>query len=281
MRVGFCGLGIMGSRMAANLVRAGHELTVWTRTADKGRDWAAAHGATFVEDPSDVVGDIVITMVVDGDQVRDVARRLGDGHGRLLVDMSTIGPDAAREVAAEAAERGWRFVDAPVTGSSPKAEDGTLTIMAGGDAADVEAARALFDAMGSLLVPTGPVGSGQLVKVLNNALAAANAAALAQALTVADAAGADLDALVRVVGAGSGGSVMLDLKAGPMRDRDFTTLFKTAHMRKDVDLCLDAAGRAGTSFPSAELAANALRSAEDQGHGDDDFASLIVAYALG
>jgi 3-hydroxyisobutyrate dehydrogenase-like beta-hydroxyacid dehydrogenase len=278
MHVGFCGLGIMGSRMAANLVRAGHELTVWTRTTEKARSWAAEHRATAVEDPADVRGEVVITMLVDGPQVLDVAGRLGRGDGRLLVDMSTIGPAAAREVAAHAGAQGWAFVDAPVTGSSPKAEDGTLTIMAGGEEADVERARPLLEAMGSLIVHAGPVGHGQLVKLINNAVAAANAAALAQGLLVASAAGADLDALVQVMGAGSGGSAILDLKARPMRDHDWTTLFKAEHMLKDVRLCLEEAERAGVPFPAAAEARGALSAVVGRGLGDADFAALLEAY---
>ena len=278
MDIGFCGLGIMGSRMAANLARAGHDLTVWTRTTEKAERFAAEHRARAVADPSEVTGDVVITMVVDGDQVRGVSERLGDGDGRLLVDMSTIGPVAARDVAERATARGWRFVDAPVTGSSPKAEDGTLTIMAGGDAADIEQARPLFEAMGSLLVPTGPVGSGQLVKVLNNAVAAANTAAAAQALLVGKAAGADLDALVQVMNAGSGGSAVLALKAQPMLEHDFTTLFKAAHMLKDVRLALEEADGAGVPFPAAVGAGDALAAVVDDGQGDDDFAAMLVAY---
>jgi 3-hydroxyisobutyrate dehydrogenase-like beta-hydroxyacid dehydrogenase len=285
MTVTFLGLGIMGSRMAANLRRAGHDLRVWTRTSGKAEAWAAEHGATACVTPAEAAAgaDVVLSMVVDGGQVAAVltgpdGAASGAAPGTLFADMSTIGPEAARDIAATLAERGMRFVDAPVTGSSPKAEDGTLTIMAGGDAADVEQARPLFDAMGSLVVHAGPIGHGQLVKVINNSVAAANTATLAQALLVGRASGADLDALVRVMAAGSGGSAVLTLKAQPMLDHDWTTLFKLEHMLKDVRLCLDEAERAGVPFPAASAAADALAAGMDAQLGDADFAALLESY---
>jgi len=185
MRVGWIGLGIMGSRMAANLRRAGHELVVQNRTRGVADRWAAEHGGEVVGSPNEVAADVVVTMLVDGAQVEHAllgpegaARNAGDDT--LFVDMSTIGPEAARAIG----ERVPRFVDAPVTGSSPKAQDGTLTIMAGGERADVEQAWPLFEAMGALVVHAGPLGHGQQIKVINNALAAANTKALAEALVV-------------------------------------------------------------------------------------------------
>ena len=149
--------------------------------------------------------------------------------------------------------------------------------MAGGDAADVERARPLFEAMGETIVHAGDVGQGQMVKLVNNALAAANAVALGQALLAAKGTGADLDALVAVMGAGSAGSAMLDLKAGPMRAHDYATLFKTEHMLKDVRLCLEATEAAGVPFPAAATAREVLTATVGRGHGDDDFAAVIEA----
>jgi 3-hydroxyisobutyrate dehydrogenase-like beta-hydroxyacid dehydrogenase len=169
-----------------------------------------------------------------------------------------------------------RFVDAPVTGSSPKAEAGTLTIMASGASADVERARPLFDAMGEVVVTVGEsIGDAQTVKLINNAVAAANANTLAQALLVGKAAGVDLDALVEVMGAGSGGSTMLALKAGPMREHDSTTLFKLEHMLKDVRHCLEAGQAVGAPFPAAAAAREVLSAAMGRGLGDADFAALV------
>ena len=283
--VAFLGLGIMGSRMAANLRRAGHELTVWTRTEGKAEAWVAEHGGNAAPTPREAAAEasVVISMVVDGAQVADVLLG-GDGaahrtrSGTLFVDMSTIAPGDAVRLGVALQRRGLRFVDAPVTGSSPKAQDGTLTIMAGGETSDVERARPLLDVMGALVVHVGAVGQGQTVKVINNAVAAANAATLAQALIVGSAAGVDLDALEQVMGAGSGASAMLALKAGAMRTHDYATLFKTEHMLKDVRLCLDAAEAAGVPFPAAAAAGDALVAAVARGHGDDDFAAIVEAF---
>ncbi len=278
-RIGFLGLGIMGSRMAANLAAAGHPLTVWTHTDGKAEAWVRDHpGTTAAGTPGEAAeaADVLITMLVDGDQVMAIAKQL-TGPPKLLIDMSTIGPAAAHEVAAALPE-GWSFLDAPVTGSSPRAEDGTLTIMAGGESADFSRALPLFEAMGSLLLHVGPTGQGQTVKLINNAVAAVNAGTLAQALLVGSAAGVDLDALVRVMGSGSGASLMLELKAEPMRTHDYTTLFKLEHMLKDVRLCLQEAERAGVPFPAAEATSAALEQAADAGHGGDDFAAILASY---
>ncbi len=284
-RIGFLGLGIMGSRMAANLAAAGHPLTVWTRTEGKAQAWADAHPGTHAaETPAAVaIGtDVLITMVVDGPQVTAIVAGTDGlasaaGGPKLLVDMSTIGPAAAREVAAALPE-GWRFLDAPVTGSSPRAEDGTLTIMAGGAPEDFERVRPLFAAMGQLVLHVGDTGQGQMVKLINNAVAAVNAGTVAQALLVAAASGVDLDALVAVMAAGSGASLMLDLKAGPMREHSYDTLFKLEHMLKDVRLCLEESDRAGVPFPAAAATREALIAAHQRGHGADDFAAILEAY---
>jgi 3-hydroxyisobutyrate dehydrogenase len=279
MNLGWIGLGIMGSRQAANLRRAGHELTVWNRTAATAEEWAAEHGATVAGSPGEVSehAEIVFSMVVDGPQVQEVVVPAAR-EGVLFVDMTTTGPEWTRRIGDQLAERGARLVDAPVTGSSPKAQDGTLTIMCGGEAADVERVRPLLESMGSLIVHAGPLGAGQAVKLINNATAAANCATVAQALLVGSAQGLDLDALVEVMGGGSGGSAVLALKAAPMRAHDYSTLFKLGHMLKDVRLCLDEAKAAGTPFPAAEAACDALSSAMDRGHADDDFVSMLESF---
>jgi 3-hydroxyisobutyrate dehydrogenase-like beta-hydroxyacid dehydrogenase len=281
-RVGFIGLGIMGSRMAANLRRAGFELTVHNRTRAKAHDWAAEHGAAVADSPAAVAqrSDVLITMVVDGTQVESVL--LGEGgavhgahEGLLCVDMSTIAPSDTRRIGAELARHGIRFMDAPVTGSSPRAQDATLTIMAGGDPADFERARPLFETMGELVVHVGELGDGEMVKLINNAVAAVNAAVVGQALLVGSATGVDLDALVRVMEAGSGASAMLALKSRPMREHDYTTLFKLEHMLKDVRLCLEEGQAAGAPFSFAALAREILTAGRGRGLGDHDFAALI------
>jgi 3-hydroxyisobutyrate dehydrogenase-like beta-hydroxyacid dehydrogenase len=308
-RIGFIGLGIMGSRMAANVRRTGLPLTVWTHTPGKAARWAAEHDAVAVETPAEVAraSEIVVSMVVDGEQVASVL--LGDGGlargergadenvrqgsggagrrregvvdgarpGLLCVDMSTIAPTDTRRIGAALAERGVRMLDAPVTGSAPRAEAGTLTIMAGGEAEDFARARPLLEAMGEVIVHVGALGQGEMLKLINNSVGAANAAALAEGLLLARACGLDLDAFAQVLSSGSGASAQLDLKAGAMRAHDYTPLFKTAHMLKDVRLCLEEAQAAGMPFPAAAHARDLLAATVGRGHGEEDYAALIEA----
>lgn len=283
-RIGFLGLGIMGSRMAARVRRAGFPLTVWTNTPGKAARWAAEHDAVAVDTPAEVAraSDLVVSMVVDGEQVASVL--LGAGGvaetalpGVLCVDMSTVAPTDTRRIGAALAERGVRLLDAPVTGSSPRAEAGTLTIMAGGEAEDYTRARPLLETMGRVVVHVGELGQGEALKLINNALGAANAAALAEALLLARACGLDLDAFEQVVSAGSGASAQLELKAGAMRAHDYTPLFKTAHMLKDVRLCLEEAQAAGVPFPAAAHARDLLTATVGRGYAAEDYAALIEA----
>jgi 3-hydroxyisobutyrate dehydrogenase-like beta-hydroxyacid dehydrogenase len=280
--IGFIGLGIMGSRQAASLRRAGFELTVFNRTRERAEAWAAEHGGEVADSPRAVAENarVVITMVVDGAQVEEML--LGDDgavHGAradtLFIDMSTIGPADARRIGAALEERGHRFVDAPVTGSAPKAQDGTLTIMAGGTDDDMARAMPLLEAMGELIVHVGPAGSGQQVKVLSNAVSAVNCATLAQALAVGRRADVNLEALLKVMGGGSANSTMLQLKGEPMLAHDFTPLFKLEHMLKDVRLCLQEAREAGAAFPAAALAGELYAAGAGRGLGEQDFAAVL------
>jgi 3-hydroxyisobutyrate dehydrogenase-like beta-hydroxyacid dehydrogenase len=282
--VGFVGLGIMGSLMAASLVRAGHPVTAYNRTAAKAEAWAAEHGGRVAATPREAAAGAaaVITMVVDGPQVEELL--LGrDGAvggappGTLFIDCSTIAPADARRIGAALAERGHGFVDAPVSGSTPKAADGTLTIMAGGSEADFARARPFFEAMGETILHIGPLGHGQTVKVISNAVSATNAATLAQALVVGKATGVDLEALVAVLGASSSASTMVTLKAGPMLAHDYTPLFRLEHMLKDVGICLDESAAAGAPFPSAALARELYNAAMRRGLADEDFAAVLEA----
>jgi 3-hydroxyisobutyrate dehydrogenase-like beta-hydroxyacid dehydrogenase len=283
-RIGFLGLGIMGSRMAANVAKAGYALTVWTHTEGKARRWAQANGATAVDTPAQVAraSDIVVSMVVDGAQVESVlcgqsGVAEGAHDGLLCVDMSTIAPTDTRRVAARLQASGIAMIDAPVTGSSPRAEDGTLTIMVGGEQRDFERARPLLETMGELIVHVGELGQGEMLKLINNSLGAANAAAVAEALLLADATGVDLDALVQVTQSGSGASAQMQMKSQPMREHDYATLFKTEHLLKDVRLCLEEAQTVGVPFPAAAHARDMLAATMGRGHAADDYAALIEA----
>lgn len=278
-RIGFIGLGIMGSRMAANLQRGGFEVTVWNRTTRTAEEWAAEHGGSVAQSPAALAAeaDVVFTMVVDGPQVRELLLGrdgVADGAaaGLLCVDCTTIGQAAALEIGAALAARGMRMLDAPVTGSLPGARDGTLLIMVGGEADDLAQARPAMEAMGKTILHVGPLGAGQAIKVISNSVAVSNAVTVAEGLIAGQAAGVDLDALVAVMDGGAAGSRMLALKQQPMRTHDFTPLFRLGHMIKDVELCL---GAATVPFASAERALADMREAERLGHTDDDFAALV------
>jgi 3-hydroxyisobutyrate dehydrogenase-like beta-hydroxyacid dehydrogenase len=277
--VGFIGLGIMGSLQAMNLAEAGYELTVFNRTRAKAEAWVSEHGGTVADSPRAVAerSDVVITMVVDGGQVEAMidAALPGAREHTLFLDMSTIAPGTARSLDERLRAAGHAFVDAPVTGSSPKARTGTLVIMVGGADADVERARPLFEVMGEKIVHCGAVGQGQAVKVISNTITAINAATLAQGLVLGRRAGVDLDKLLEAMEGGSADSTMRLLKGKPMLAHDFTPLFKLAHMLKDVQLCLSEARTAGGAFPFAGLAAELYGAGVGRGLGDQDFAAIL------
>ena len=282
-RVAFLGLGIMGWPMAANLARAGFDLSVWTRTGEKAERFAAEHGASAAGTPAEAAegAGTVISMVVDAPEVEAVL--LGDsgaadalGDGGVCIDMSTIAPSAALRIGERLRERGLSLVDAPVTGSRPRAEDGTLTIMVGAEERDFERAAPLLDAMGRLVVRVGPPGHGAMTKVIANTVTAINAAALAEALAMVGKAGLDADAFLEVAGSGSSASTMMELKARPMLDRDFEPLFKLEHMLKDVRHCLAEARELGIELRLAEVAERLYAEAEAAGQGERDFAAVAT-----
>jgi 3-hydroxyisobutyrate dehydrogenase-like beta-hydroxyacid dehydrogenase len=282
-RVAFAGLGIMGGPMAANLARAGFEVTVFTRTREKAERFAAEHDARAAASPAEAGSgaDAFVSIVPDAPQVEELlfgeegaAEALPDGA--LVVDMSTISPTASREIAGRLAPR--PYVEAPVSGSKPKAEDGTLTIMAGGSPEDFDRARPLFDAMGELIVRVGPTGHGQMAKLLTNTMGAVNAAVLAEAVRAAKAAGLDRDAFMEVAAGSAGASAMLALKGPPMFEERFEpALFKLEHMLKDVRHCIDEARALGIDLPLGSLAETLYARAAEAGRGEQDFAAVYTA----
>ena len=283
-RIGFIGLGIMGSRMAANLAAAGYELTVWNRTAATAEAFAAEHGVNVAATPAELAAasDVVIKIVVNGEQVEEILVGeqgviAGAREGMLCIDMSTISPQMAQSLGERLGTHGIAFIDAPVTGSSPGAEAGTLTIMAGGSEADLQRAAPIFDVLGAKTVHCGAVGQGQMIKVITNAIAASNAAVLAQALIVARGAGVDLAALTEVIDGGAADSRMAQLKAQPMIERQYDTLFRLDHMIKDVDLALELAAAEKIPFDYAAQTRELMAEASAEGFGEVDFAALYEA----
>ena len=282
-RVAFCGLGIMGGPMAANLARAGFELSVWTRTSEKAERFASEHGARAAARPADAAAgaEALITMVPDSPEVESTLFGAGGaanalGSGALAIDMSTIAPSAANAIGDRLPEGGVDFLEAPVSGSRPKAEDGTLTIMAGGGRDAFERALPLLEAMGERIVHVGPRGHGQLAKLLTNTMGAVNAAALAEAVLTVKRAGVDPDAFLEVAGGSAGASTVLTLKGRPMFDEDFEPLFKLEHMLKDVRHCLDEARSLGVELRLGALA-ETLYARAAAGHAEEDFAAVITA----
>jgi 3-hydroxyisobutyrate dehydrogenase-like beta-hydroxyacid dehydrogenase len=269
--------------MAAHLVRAGFEVTVYTRTREKAERFAAEHGARAGATPADAAegADAFVSIVPDAPQVEEVlfgddgaAAALPDGA--LVVDMSTIAPTASRAIAERLAPR--PYVEAPVSGSKPKAEDGTLTIMAGAAPEHFAKARPLFDVMGERIVHVGPIGHGQMAKLLTNTMAAINAAGLAEAVRTAEAAGLDRDAFLEAAAGSAGASAMLNLKGPPMFEERFQpALFKLEHMLKDVRHCLDEARALGIELRLGALAETLYARAAETGHGGEDFAAVYAA----
>jgi 3-hydroxyisobutyrate dehydrogenase len=283
-RVAFAGLGIMGAPMAANLVRAGLEVAVYTRTREKAERFAAEHdGARAAATPADAANDAdaFVSIVPDAPQVEEIlfgedgaAEALPEGA--LVVEMSTIAPTASREIAERLAPRS--YVEAPVSGSKPKAEDGTLTIMAGGSPEDFARAKPLFDILGERIVHVGPVGHGQLAKLLTNTMGAVNAAALAECVHVAKTAGLDRQAFLEVASGSAGASAMVTLKGEPMFEERFEPpLFKLEHMLKDVRHCIAEARALGVELKLGALAETLYVYAADEGLGEKDFAAVYSA----
>jgi 3-hydroxyisobutyrate dehydrogenase len=280
-RVAFVGLGIMGAPMARNLREAGFELSVYTRTREKAERFAAEHGARAAATPAEAAegADAFITMVPDAPEVEEVldAAVATLPEGALVVDMSTTSPTASRAIAERVAPRD--FVEAPVSGSQPKAEDGTLTIFGGGEQAAFERARPLFDAMGELIVHVGPLGHGQLAKLLTNSMGAVHAAVLAEAIRTAKAAGLDEDAFLTVAAGSAGASGVLNLKGRPMfEERWEPALFKLEHMLKDVRHTLEEARALGIELRLPALAEGFYARADEEGHGEDDFSAVYTAF---
>ena len=282
-RVGFIGLGIMGRGMAHNLLRAGFDLTVWNRTAGRMDDLVAA-GAKAAASPADLASrcDLVITCVSDTPDVQAVI--LGPSGvieqvraGALLVDMSTISPAATREIAARLAEKGASMLDAPVSGGSEGAAKGTLSIMVGGAAADVERAMPVFQAMGKTITHVGGQGDGQMVKLVNQILVVGNALAMSEALLFAQAGGLDLRKTIDAVAGGAAGSWMLSNRGPQIINRDWRPGFTIDLQQKDVRLALAAADELGIPLMGTALIFNLYRALQAEGLGGEGNHALIKA----
>lgn len=280
-KVAFIGLGIMGLPMAVNLVRAGYSVTGHNLTPDRV-DTLVAEGGLRGGSVAGAVADAdaVITMVPDSPDVE--ALLLGEGGvfesakpGTLIIDMSTIRPDVSRSVAAAGAERGFRVLDAPVSGGEAGAIEAKLSIMVGGAREDFDAARPLFDVLGSTPVLVGPNGAGQTVKAANQLIVAGNIQLLAEALVFLEAHGVDTEAGLEVLGGGLAGSTVLQRKGKVMRERDFAPGFRIALHDKDMRIVTDSAHAAGVAIPLGSQVAQYVAALKQQGHGGLDHSALL------
>ena len=281
--IGFIGLGIMGHGMAANLLRAGFPLTIWNRTRSRMDELMAA-GARAGESPADVArhSEIIITCVSDTPDVRAVI--LGDAGvihgaraGSLIIDMSTISPQATREIAAALAEADLHMLDAPISGGSEGAVNGTLSIMVGGEAAQVERARAAFEVMGKTVTHVGEIGAGQTVKIVNQILVVGNMLAASEAMLMAQAGGLDLRKALQAVEAGAAGSWMLSNRAPQVFARDFRPGFTIDLQQKDLRLALEAAEQLGVPLLATSLIHQLYKTLQLQGLGGEGNHALVKA----
>jgi 2-hydroxy-3-oxopropionate reductase len=281
-RIAFIGLGIMGSPMACNLVRAGHDVVGHTRTRAKSEPLAAA-GGTAAETLAEAVtgAEVIITMLPDSPDVRAVV--LGDegvlAHakpGALIIDMSTIRPDVARTVAEEATTRGFRVLDAPVSGGEQAAIEGTLSIMIGGEAADFEAAQPVLGAVGSTIVHVGPAGAGQTVKAANQLIVAGTIELVSEALVLLEAYGLDTELALSVLAGGLAGSTVLQRKSAGMRARNFAPGFRVDLHHKDLGIVIDTAREAGVAIPLGAAVAVLMGALRAHGDGSLDHSALLL-----
>ncbi|SFN99675.1 2-hydroxy-3-oxopropionate reductase [Pseudonocardia ammonioxydans] len=278
--IAFVGLGIMGSPMAQHLARAGHDVVGFDATPEKAKPLIDAGGRAADSGPQAVRGaEVVALMLPDSPDVTDVLTG-SDGvfahaaPGALVIDFSTIRPDVAAGLAAEAAAAGLRMIDAPVSGGQAGAENAALSIMVGGADVDVAAARPLLDVVGTTVVHVGPHGAGQTVKAANQLIVAGNIALLAEALLFLEAHGADLPAAVEVLGGGLAGSAVLNQKAQKMLDGDFAPGFRIDLHHKDMGIVMSAAREAGVATPVGGLVAQLVGATRAAGDGGLDHSAL-------
>jgi 2-hydroxy-3-oxopropionate reductase len=282
-KLGYIGLGIMGGGMSRNLLKAGFDVTVWNRTASRMDD-LAAEGAKKAASPAELASqcDIVFTCVSDTPDVEAVL--LGEKgviqgvkSGAMVIDMSTISPQATRDIAAKLAAKGVAMLDAPVSGGSEGAAKGTLSIMVGGKESDFQRAMPYFQAMGKTITLAGDQGAGQLVKLVNQILVVVNMLAVSEALLFAQAGGLDLQKTIQAVAGGAGGSWMLSNRGTQAIVRDFRPGFTIDLQQKDVRLVMEAADQMGIPVLATGMIFNLYRTLQKEGLGAEGNHALIKA----
>ena len=281
-KVAFLGLGVMGGPMAGHLAAAGHQVTVYNRTAAKAEAWVAKHGGQSAATPREAAAgaDFVFACVGNDADLRSVVTGAdgafaGMHTGATLVDHTTASADIARELHAVAAQRGLHFVDAPVSGGEAGAVNGLLTVMCGGDAESFEAMKPVAMAFARAVTRVGESGAGQLAKMVNQICIAGLVQGLAEAVAFGQRAGLDMPAVLDVIGKGAAQSWQMDNRGKTMVQDKFDFGFAVDWMRKDLGLVLDEARRNGARLPATALVDQFYAELQNRGGGRWDTSSLI------
>ena len=276
-RIGFIGLGTMGAPMARNLLAAGHEMYFFARREEVIREFCES-GATACSNCAQVAGssDVVFTIVPTDEQVEQVVLGPkgvieGGQEGTLLVEMSTISPDTARNIATRLATSGMSMLDAPVSGGPSGARKGTLTIMVGGDATDAERAHGLLQTLGRNIIYAGPPGAGQTTKLVNQLMAGGVMTLIGEAMAIAKSAGLDLGRTAEAVVASSGNSRIFEARHRFVIEDQYDPGFTSTLMRKDVALAIDLARQFGLAVPVASAVLRRYDAAIQGGNAEQDF----------
>ncbi|MBW9117540.1 NAD(P)-dependent oxidoreductase [Rhizobium cauense] len=278
--IAFLGTGLMGAPMARRLLNSGFAVTVWNRNREKAQD-LAQDGATVADTPAAAVAgaSVVFTMLTDGNAVEDVLFRQGVAEalaaGAVVIDSSSISPDAAREHATKLAERGIAHLDAPVSGGVVGATAGTLAIMAGGDAAVIDELADVFAPLGRV-THVGPSGCGQLAKLGNQQIVAITIGAVAEAMLLVEAGGGSQDAFRRAIRGGFAESRILDVHGQRMVDRDFGTAGPSKLQLKDLNNIVATARSLALTLPLTEAVRAEFAEFVDQGGGETDHSGLLL-----
>jgi len=281
-KVAFWGWGVMGYRMAGQLVKAGHEVTVYNRTAAKAEAWAKEHGGSHASTPREAAAgcDFVMSCVGNDDDLRSVCLGedgafAGMAEGSIFVDHTTVSAKVTRELYEAGAARGIAFVDAPISGGQAGAENGVLSVMCGGDEAVYAKAEPVIDAYARICRRIGESGAGQMTKMCNQIAIAGLVQGLSEALHFAEKAGLDGRAVVEVISQGAAGSWQMSNRYETMIDDKFNHGFAVDWMRKDLGICLDTADEVGASLPVTALVDQFYKDVQKLGGGRWDTSSLI------
>ena len=283
MKVAFIGMGTMGVGMAKNILKAGHEVIVHNRTREKEESLAAA-GAKRAASPREAAANAEISVICVSDTPDVEAILLGDEgvihgapQGSIVVDMSTISPAAARRMAEMLAEKGVGMLDAPVSGGSEGAHNGTLSIMVGGETAVFEKALPILKTMGKTITHVGEIGAGQVTKAINQIVITGTYLTMAEGLTIGMKAGLDMEKVLQAIGGGAASSWVLHNRGQNVIDNTYPLGFRLSLHHKDLNIALETARELGATLPATALVAQMENGLIERGFGDDDISAIARA----